>query len=345
MTRSDSTVSQSRSCGQSGAPSAIDHGRADGAGADDGPRAHDPAHVGGEEDAVAAVHVGLVRDLARDRDEKAAVDVQRALGPAGRAGRVSEEVRSLRVDLQRLERSGLFRHELRPAALAAPRRARSRRRRSPVRASPACRCACRGGSDQSAQMTAFASESSSRAAIAGAAKPEKTGTCTAPMCAQACDATATAGLIGRKMRDAVALAHAELDERLRDLRHLARQLAPGQRRARAVLAAEHGGLARQVAPAMDAVRGDVQPRADEPRRPLGPARDIDDALPRLRELEAEIVDQRGPEALRLLDRDAMQFVVVGTTQAPHQARDVRALDALRDWVTRRRRSPKVVPSV
>ena len=54
-------------------------------------------------------------------------------------------------------------------------------------------------SDQSAQMTTFACESSSRDAIAGAAKPEKMGTCTAPTCAHACEATATAGHIGMKM--------------------------------------------------------------------------------------------------------------------------------------------------
>ena len=49
----------------------------------------------------------------------------------------------------------------------------------------------------------------------------------------------------------------------------------------------------------------------------GPSDDVEHALPRLRELEPEIVDQLGPEALRLLDRDAMQLVVVGTTEPPH----------------------------
>ena len=36
-----------------------------------------------------------------------------------------------------------------------------------------------------------------RCATAGAAKPEKTGTWTAPMCAQACEAIAASGDIGR----------------------------------------------------------------------------------------------------------------------------------------------------
>ena len=45
-------------------------------------------------------------------------------------------------------------------------------------------------------ITAFAPESCSRCTTAGAAKPEKIGTCTAPTCAHACDATAASGHIG-----------------------------------------------------------------------------------------------------------------------------------------------------
>jgi hypothetical protein len=45
-------------------------------------------------------------------------------------------------------------------------------------------------------ITAFAPESCSRWTIAGAAKPEKIGTWTAPMWAQACDAIAASGDIG-----------------------------------------------------------------------------------------------------------------------------------------------------
>ena len=46
-------------------------------------------------------------------------------------------------------------------------------------------------------IATFASESTSRWATAGAANPEKTGTWTAPTCAQACEATAASGDIGR----------------------------------------------------------------------------------------------------------------------------------------------------
>ena len=48
-------------------------------------------------------------------------------------------------------------------------------------------------------ITTFASLACRRCATAGAAKPEKIGTWIAPMCAIACDATATSGDIGRKI--------------------------------------------------------------------------------------------------------------------------------------------------
>ncbi len=80
----------------------------------------------------------------------------------------------LRVDLQRLELSG-------GAASSFMRTSRPRR------------------SEPSAVITTFASACRSLAAIAGAANPEKIGTWIAPMCAQACEATATSGDIGRKM--------------------------------------------------------------------------------------------------------------------------------------------------
>ena len=53
--------------------------------------------------------------------------------------------------------------------------------------------------DERAVIATFASDACSRWATAGAAKPEKIGTCTAPMCAHACDATGTSGDIGRKI--------------------------------------------------------------------------------------------------------------------------------------------------
>ena len=52
-------------------------------------------------------------------------------------------------------------------------------------------------SEVSVVITTLASESCRRWATAGAAKPEKMGTCTAPTWAHAWEATATSGDIGR----------------------------------------------------------------------------------------------------------------------------------------------------
>ena len=97
----------------------VDGGRAEGAAADHRPRAHDPAHVGREEHAVAGADVRLVRDLARDRDEEAALHVHGALRPAGRARGVREQVSRLAVDLDGLDRAVAARDELVPVDVAA----------------------------------------------------------------------------------------------------------------------------------------------------------------------------------------------------------------------------------
>ena len=72
-------------------------------------------------DALALLDVRLVGDLARDRDEEAALHEERSFGLAGRAGGVREQVGRLRVDLDRRELSRLPRHELGPLTrLAVP---------------------------------------------------------------------------------------------------------------------------------------------------------------------------------------------------------------------------------
>ena len=144
--------------------------------ADHCPRAHDPAHVGDEVDHVAGLRVGLVGDLARDRDEEAALDVEHALRRAGRARGVGEEVRMLGVDLERRELARATRQRLvpetsRPAASVPRRRAVATRRRArptAPRASASSTSARIGTSRPAAQRavarssTTFASESCSR---------------------------------------------------------------------------------------------------------------------------------------------------------------------------------------
>src|SRR5437764_15370693 len=79
---------------------------------------------------------------------------------------------------------------------------------------------------------------------------------------------------------------------------------------------------------MDADAGEVHLAADEPRRPLGSARGVDDTVPPPRELDAEVVDEHGPEAIRLLDRDPVQLVVVGGAERALEARQIRPLNQL-----------------
>ena len=57
----------------------------------------------------------------------------------------------------------------------------------------------------------------------------------------------------------------------------------------------------------------------------GPAGTVDDFVPGLRELEAHVLDRRGPEALRLLGGEANERGVVVEAELPREAQRVRAL--------------------
>ena len=99
--------------------------------------------------------------------------------------------------------------------------------------------------------------------------------------------------------------------------------------ARAVLTAPHRRLlVRELRrrPPVDAVVGDVQLAAGEPLRPLGPAAVVEHAIPPRREFQPEIVDERRPETVRLINRNAVQLGVVHTVERTHQPRDVRLFD-------------------
>jgi hypothetical protein len=131
-------------------------------------------------------------------------------------------------------------------------------------------------------------------------------------------------------RHAVARLDAERDERLREARHLLRELRERPLAPVAVLAAQHGseGVGRPPCPVVHARARHVHPAADEPLRPLRAFRRVEDARPRPRELDAEVGDDLGPESIRLLDRAAVELVVIRTAQPPDQPRDVRLLDEL-----------------
>ena len=90
----------------------------------DRPRTHHPAEVGEPEQRVAGAQVELVRQVLRGLDREAAVDMDGPLGPSGRARRVDEQVRRLRVDLATDDRFRLARHRGVPPGVApvVPRR-------------------------------------------------------------------------------------------------------------------------------------------------------------------------------------------------------------------------------
>ena len=261
-----------------------DERAAQGAAAHDGPRAHDPAHVSGEVEDVLRVHVGLVGDLAGDRDEEAALDVQNPLRLPGRAGGVGEEIRMLGVHLERLELAGAVLDDGAPARVPLPgddvldgwgladglfhglshREARA----APQRVV---------GGDDDLRLRVAQALDDGRRREAGEER-------------HLYGADVGAGVRGdRNLRahgqvdgHAVARLDAEADEPLGEPCHVARELREGQLAPRAVLPGEHRADARGVAlgPTVHAVPRDRQRRAGEPGCPFRPARIVADPFPR-----------------------------------------------------------------
>ena len=159
--------------------------------------------------------------------------------------------------------------------------------------------------------TSFAPASASREDTAGPANPEKIGTCTAPMCAHACAAIAASGAIGRNVPTASPSPMPTLAERLGEPANLVRHLGPRQRPPLAVFRHPHRRFAVGClrSPPVDARVRDVEPRSDEPRRPLDAARVVEHGAPVPCERDLEVADNGSPEPIGLVDRDAMQLLV------------------------------------
>ena len=147
-------------------------------------------------------------------------------------------------------------------------------------------------------ITTFASLARSRCATAGAAKPEKTGTWTAPMCAQACEATATSGDIGRKIPTRSPGFDAEGDERARRAASTSRESSANvsSRRA-AVLAQADRRDARRASRARPAVH--AVPRRSRRVPPMnhvvhsGRRESSKTCVHGSRELEPQVLDASG----------------------------------------------------
>src|SRR6266508_1268007 len=74
-----------------------------------------------------------------------------------------------------------------------------------------------------------------------------------------------------------------------------------------------------LSPAVDAIPGQVELPAHEPGSPFGALREIGDAVPRLRELEPQVLDRRRPEPVWILLRAALQLPVVLESVPAHVA--------------------------
>ena len=314
------------------------------AAADDGPWAHDPAHVRREEDDVVGMGVGVVGDLARDRDEKAPVDVEHALRPAARPGRVRKEVWVLSVDLERPQLAGAGGNELVPedvppylhrqarSAEAPPDHDALDRRHRPhslvddllhleLAAAPQ-RPVC---SDYDLRVGVLEPRGDGRSGEAREDGHLDRADVGAGMRGD-CDL----GGHGQEERDGVAGAHAERDEPFREPRDLGGHLALRQRGARSVLGGEdrRNRVGAPLGPAVYAIPGDVQGPADEPGRPFRSARNVHYLVPRARELQAHVLDRCGPEPLRILLRPALKSPVVVESMPAHQPDDVRPVEHL-----------------
>ena len=239
---------------------------------------------------ITSPRVGLVADL-RAIETRNPPWTDDALRPAGRPGRVREQVRRLGIDLGRWQDAGLLGEQLVPwrqddvleRGRLAPTLFQDREH---GHLSAAPQRAPRRDRD-------LGSEARSRARQAGAAKPEKIGTWTAPRCAHACEATATSCDMGEE-RDTVTNADAERRESLCEARDLIRHLGERQCASPVVLAERDAcdRVGRRLRPAMGAVVGNAHLSPDEPGRPFGAPRKVDDAVPRARELQPDVVDPR-----------------------------------------------------
>ena len=247
--------------------------------ADERPRADDQLDVGREVHHVARVHVGLVTGLARRRrGSPPHVDdaLWRSVGAGGvRGDGVSEGTSS----------AGRT-----PGWSSSSNGARTTCSTDGDSSSACSRMASIGivlprREDSCCVITTFASLACRRWATAGAAKPEKTGTWIAPMCATACEAIATSGDIGRKIatRSPGSTPRSTSSSARRvtsrdSSAKLSSRRAPSSARPTAAIAS---AAAR---PPVDAVVRDRDGAAVEPRRPLGAARVVEHRLPGTGEL-------------------------------------------------------------
>ncbi len=157
-------------------------------------------------------------------------------------------------------------------------------------------------SDASAVITTFASESWSRAATAWAAKPEKIGIWIAPRCATAFEAIAASGAIGRYVAT-TSPGPTPSEARPSASRVTSRESAAkvsSRRSPSSPAKTAPTSSGRRSAQRWTQFHAMLSFAADEPGRPLGPAREVGDPLPRRRRTRAPC--PRSPPARTSPDR-------------------------------------------
>ena len=136
------------------------------------------------------------------------------------------------------------------------------------------------------------------------------GTATSPACAQAISTTTVSGTIGRWIPTASPWCKPERAQPGAAVRHLHRQLPVVEESDRALLAFPDDGCAVRADVAVDAAVGDVEPGPRAPHRPLDAARDIDDPVVVLLEVDAEKAQDLFGEPADVGDRALIKLVEI-----------------------------------
>ena len=273
------------------------------------------------------------------------MDVERALGPAGRSGRVREEIWRLAVDHLRRELSRRARDELAPIVVASGRHRRLQASQPPPDHDVL------DGRRSGERLVGDLLHRNHRAASERAVRGHEClrARVGEPGCDRRCreageDRHLDRTDVGARMRGDrgfgrhgqedphhVALPDSECGEGLGEPRRLERQLGPRERAAVAVLRLPHRrlGPGPLVRPAVYARMGEVQPRAREPGRPFDALCVVEDFRPVAGERDSEIVANGAPEAVRLGDGDPVEAGVVGAAERLRESDDVRGFEQLR----------------
>ena len=287
----------------------------------DGHGAHQPAEIGQPEQPVLLAHVHAVGEVVRGLDEEAAVGEHRALGPAGRPGRVDDETRPVGLDLPRRRAVTLVGNGLVPPAITLLRPGD---------------LAAEGAMDEHGldgwapghglvgrllqlhdltAATKAVGRDHERGLAVGQAGRHRTRA--EPREARRVDG---ADLRHRERRDhclgghrqedpdAVALSDTESRQGVRQAVHLGRQLGVGQRPRPAVVSLPDdrgGGPAALLDMPVQAVLGEVQPAPREPDRPRLAARIVQHSRVGRRPPDAQIAHHRVPVPLGIADRPVL----------------------------------------